>query len=83
MNVCGVGRPARSSTATGSGPGRRQAPSQAPYYHVLIKGERLTPKPGRADDLTWPKTEPEIAIPAALPVPPARPSASKPPAPRS
>jgi hypothetical protein len=40
---------------------RRLAPSQTPYYHVLVKGERPAPKPGRADDFSWPKTEPEIA----------------------
>jgi hypothetical protein len=30
------------------------SPTQAPYFRLLVKGERLTPKPGRADDLTWP-----------------------------
>jgi hypothetical protein len=29
--------------------------SQSPYYKVLIKGEPLPPKPGRADDFSWPK----------------------------
>lgn len=56
-----------------TGPGgaiRRGAPSQTPYYHVLIKGERLPPKPGRADDFSWPKAaEPDIA---PDPGPPAR-----------
>jgi hypothetical protein len=28
--------------------------TQRPYYRVLIKGEQLKPKPGRADDFTWP-----------------------------
>jgi hypothetical protein len=41
---------------------RRGAPTQSAYYHVLIKGERLPPKPGRADDFAWPKIEPEIMI---------------------
>lgn len=27
--------------------------SQRPYYRVFVKGEELTPKPGRADDFTW------------------------------
>ena len=49
--------------SSGSGLVRRQAPSQAPYYHVLIKGERLQPKPGRADDFGWPRVEPEIPEP--------------------
>ena len=30
------------------------SPTQAPYFRVLVKGERLPPKPGRADDVTWP-----------------------------
>jgi hypothetical protein len=50
-------------TSSGSGLNRRRAPSQAPYYHVLIKGERLPPKPGRADDFGWPRIEPEIPEP--------------------
>lgn len=31
----------------------RLAPTQAPYFRVLVRGERLTPKPGRADDISW------------------------------
>lgn len=52
-----------SITPAGSGPGtsRRAAPSLSPYYQVLIKGERVPSKPGRADDFSWPKPEPEIA----------------------
>jgi hypothetical protein len=51
-----------SVTPTGSGAtGRRMAPSQTPYYHVLVKGERPVPKPGRADDFSWPRVEPEFA----------------------
>lgn len=40
---------------------RRLAPSQAPYFRVLFKGERLQPKPGRADDIVWPRPEPPPA----------------------
>jgi hypothetical protein len=65
--------------SSGSGLNRRQAPSQAPYYHVLIKGERLQPKPGRADDFGWPRVEPEIPEPEV--VRRTRPSPSKPSAP--
>lgn len=59
--------------ATGAGrDGRRRlAPSQAPYFRVLFKGERLPPKPGRADDASWPRPAPppEAAyVPAADPV---------------
>jgi hypothetical protein len=28
----------------------------AAYYRVLIKGEQLKPKAGRADDFTWPRS---------------------------
>ena len=45
----------------GTAGARRMAPSQTPYYHVLVKGERPMPKPGRADDFSWPKVEPVIA----------------------
>ncbi|WP_273220349.1 DUF459 domain-containing protein [Hyphomicrobium zavarzinii] len=48
--------------ATGSGQAgggrRRLSPSQAPYFRVLFKGERLPPKPGRADDASWPRPAP-------------------------
>jgi hypothetical protein len=59
-----------SISPTGIGAGavqRRLAPSQTPYYHVLVKGERPAPKPGRADDFSWPKVEPEIAGEPAAP----------------
>jgi hypothetical protein len=29
--------------------------TQRPYYRVLVKGEQLKPKAGRADDFTWPR----------------------------
>ncbi|HET6390330.1 SGNH/GDSL hydrolase family protein [Hyphomicrobium sp.] len=32
----------------------RLSPTLAPYFRLLVKGERLQPKPGRADDVTWP-----------------------------
>ena len=51
-----------SVTPTATGPGGRPrsvSPGQ-PYYQVWIKGERLPPKPGRADDFTWPRVEPDI-----------------------
>jgi hypothetical protein len=48
------------ATTMGPGPSRRLAPSLSPNYQVLIKGERPTPKPGRADDFAWPRSEPEI-----------------------
>ena len=33
---------------------RRLPLSQRPYFRVLIKGEQLLPKSGRADDFAWP-----------------------------
>ncbi len=30
--------------------------TQQPYYKVLIQGEQLKPKAGRADDFTWPRS---------------------------
>jgi hypothetical protein len=36
---------------------RRLSPTQSPYFRVLEKGERLPPKPGRADDFTWPRPQ--------------------------
>lgn len=67
--------------APGAGVSRRLAPSLSPYYQVLIKGEPLPSKPGRADDFTWPKVEPELAPEPAGPRGP-RSSGPKPP-PRS
>jgi hypothetical protein len=46
------------SSDTLSGDRRRLPPTQTPFYRVLVKGERLAPKPGRADDFSWPRPEP-------------------------
>jgi hypothetical protein len=47
------------ATGTGQAGGRRRlSPSQSPYFRVLFKGERLPPKPGRADDASWPRPAP-------------------------
>ena len=61
-------------TALGDGNGnggrRKVAGSQAAYASVWVKGERLTPKVGRADDFSWPKPayEPDtVPVPAAAP----------------
>lgn len=48
------------------GPGKL-SPSQAPYFRLLVKGERLPPKPGRADDFLWAK--PDNSSNAARPAP--------------
>lgn len=49
---------ALASGASQAGGRRRLAPSQSPYFRVLFKGERLPPKPGRADDISWPRPAP-------------------------
>lgn len=46
-----------SSTVTASGGTRRLSPTQSPYYRVLMKGERLVPRKGRADDFSWPRPD--------------------------
>ena len=54
---------------------RRALPSQTPFFRVLVRGEQLEPKAGRADDIAWPPiSRPPQAMPAAaeqspLPVP--------------
>ena len=42
---------------------RKLSPAQTPYFRVLVKGERIASRPGRADDVSWP-----------LPLPPPPPS---------
>jgi hypothetical protein len=49
---------ALATGANQAGGRRRLAPSQSPYFRVLFKGERLPPKPGRADDASWPRPAP-------------------------
>jgi hypothetical protein len=47
------------ATTTGASGGRRRlSQSQSPYFRVLFKGERLPPRPGRADDISWPRPAP-------------------------
>ncbi len=66
--------PAVSSNAPGAP--RRMSPSQMPYYAVLVKGDRVAAKPGRADDFAWPPVEPDYGFaPAAKPVPRQAPTA--------
>jgi hypothetical protein len=43
-----------SITPPGNRDRGRLSPTQAPYFRLLVKGERLQPKPGRADDFSWP-----------------------------
>jgi hypothetical protein len=39
------------------GPGTRPAAVDALAARTLVKGEALTPPPGRADDFSWPRRE--------------------------
>lgn len=45
------------ASESATGPRRRVAASQTPYFRVLVKGERMSPKPGRADEHGWPRPE--------------------------
>lgn len=55
---------------------RRALPSQTPFFRVLVRGEQLEPKTGRADDIAWPpisrpaQATPTAAEPSQSPVPP-------------
>lgn len=41
---------------------RRLSPTQSVFFKVWGKGERLDPKPGRADDYQWPRPEPKPVV---------------------
>jgi hypothetical protein len=58
INVMSTFTPPSSSALGGSGRGRL-SPTQSSFYRVLVKGERLAPRPGRADDFVWPRPEPQ------------------------
>jgi len=49
-----------------SGRRGRQSPTQTAYYRVLVKGDRVPPKPGRMDDHRWPRQD-EVADAAPAP----------------
>lgn len=68
--------PAVASGAPGAP--RRMSPSQMPYYSVLVKGDRIAAKPGRADDFVWPPVEPDYGFraPAAKAPPRSAPPAT-------
>ena len=50
-------------TETAGGAHRRGPTNQAAYTSVWVKGERLQPKLGRADDFTWPRPASEADAP--------------------
>ncbi|MCH9807928.1 MAG: DUF459 domain-containing protein [Alphaproteobacteria bacterium] len=45
------------SDASISGRRRKLSLAQTPFFRVLVKGERLQSRPGRADDFSWPRPE--------------------------
>ena len=47
-----------------SGQRRKLSLAQTPFFRVLVKGERLQSRPGRADDFSWPRPDlPQFARP--------------------
>ena len=40
--------------------------SQSAFFRVWAKGERLTPRPGRSDDIEWPRPKPQPVTRAKL-----------------
>lgn len=52
-----------TSAADQQNRGRRNlSPTQSPFFKVWAKGESLTPKPGRADDIEWPRPDPQPVV---------------------
>ncbi len=66
---------------TGPGDRRKQSTTTSPYYRVLVRGEALPAKPGRADDMPWPRPEmiqtPASAAPARADPAPAAPAPNR------
>ena len=58
----------------GAGAHRGVSPTQTPYFRVFERGDRLPPKPGRADDFTWPR--PQATAEVQQPEPPPQPVAN-------
>ena len=74
-----------ANDSSGSGGRAKLAPTQTPYFKVMVKGERMPSRPGRADDFRWPRQDiaPEqmaqlpapaapAVVPAAAPAAPAK-----------
>ncbi len=62
LNVISTVSP--SNAGGGAEQKRKLSPAQTPFFRVLVRGERVAPKPGRADDLSWPR-DPNAVGPAA------------------
>ena len=67
-------------SATAGLKGQRVPPTQMPFFRALVKGERQTPRPGRADDFRWPRDDEPPPVPETVSQRPAAPPAdAKPP----
>lgn len=64
-----VMRSVTPSRSTAERTASRGVLTQQPFFIALAKGERLPPKPGRADDFRWPREDdiPPPPVPAAAP----------------
>jgi uncharacterized protein len=58
-----------ANDSSGSGGRAKLAPTQTPYFKVMVKGERMQPRPGRADDFRWPRQDIAPEPMAQLPTP--------------
>ena len=67
------------SNDAGGAARRKLSPTQSPYFRVLVKGERLDARAGRADEMVWPRPEPPAF--AAEPPKTAKPVVAAPPPP--
>ncbi|MEQ1616689.1 MAG: DUF459 domain-containing protein [Hyphomicrobiaceae bacterium] len=58
-----------SPSGDGTAAGRRakMSPTQTPFFRVMVKGEQLPPKPGRADDFRWPRPDQMVEAPVVQP----------------
>lgn len=52
-----IGGPSVALSTVGSGPKSDGEEVVSPLFTVLMRGEALEPKPGRADDFSWPRGE--------------------------
>ncbi len=56
LNIISTVTPANEELTAGSR--RKLSPAQRAFFRVLVRGERTTPRTGRADDFSWPRPEP-------------------------
>lgn len=64
LNIMSTVTPPSAAAALGTE--RKLSLAQTPFFRVLVKGERLQSRPGRADDFSWPPP-PLPALPEELP----------------